>query len=168
MVAFDSNVLTSFLNANSRLVASVGDDLASFRLFMYAPELTILPTVTMEAERIPKDDKREEHLRWVWYSFPEAQLDHAAVQIEARTQELLMHHPEVDRDDCRIVAEAEKANVDVLATIDKKFKRLQPYTAVRLLSPAGALEHLGIVPGAHPHREPANGHPLSGARWWRM
>ena len=168
MVAFDSNVLTSFLHANSRLVASVGDDLASFRLFMYAPGLTILPTVRIEADRIPKDDKREEHLRWVWHSFPEAQLDHETVQIDGRARELLIHHPEDDRDDCQIVAEAEKANVDVLATLDKRIKRLQQYTPVRLLTPTGTLEYLGIVSGASPRWEPARGHPLFGATWWRL
>lgn len=168
LVAFDSNILTSFLNANSRLIPSVGDELASFRLFMYAPKLTILPTVTKEAERIPKDNKREEHLRWVWYHFPEDQLDHESAKIEARTQDLVVHHLEEDHDDCRIVAEAEKANAGVLATIDKKIKRLQKYTAVRLLTPADALEHLGILSGAPPYREPASGHPLYGAAWWRI
>lgn len=168
LVAFDSNVLTAFLNANSKVVESVGDDLASFRLFLYAPELMILPTVAVEAERIPKDEKRGEHLKWVSYHFPEAQLGHQAKRIDDRTQKLLAHHPERDIDDCRIVAEAEMAHVDVLATIDRKIKRLQPHTAVRLLTPAGTLEHLGIVSGAHPQREPGSGHPLAEARWWRL
>ena len=167
LIAFDSNVLTAFLNANSRVVASVGDDLAAFRLFMYAPRLTILLTVSVEAERIPKDDKREEHLKWVWYHFPEAQLGGEEQQIAARAQELLAHHPEKDVDDCRIVGEAETAGVDVLATLDHKIKRLQPHTRVRLLTPTGTLECLGIGSGAHPQREPGDVHPLA-ATWWRM
>ena len=36
---------------------------------MYSPKLTILPTVAAEAERISAEDKREEHLKWVWYHF---------------------------------------------------------------------------------------------------
>lgn len=168
LVTFDSNVLTAFLNANSKVVPSVGDDLGSFRLFMYSPRLTILPTVTAEADRIPKDDKRQEHLKWIWYHFPEAQLGEETEQIADRTQELLAHHPQKDADDCRIVAEAEAAGADILATIDKKIKRLQPLTHVRLVTPAAALEHLGITCGAHPQREPGSGHPLAGATWWRM
>jgi hypothetical protein len=31
-----------------------------------------LPAVAVEAERIPKDEKRGEHLKWVWYHFLEA------------------------------------------------------------------------------------------------
>jgi len=61
---------------------------------MYSPELTILPTVTLEANRIPKDERGEEHLRWVWYSFPETQLDHEAERNE-RTHKLLADHPEI-------------------------------------------------------------------------
>ncbi len=168
LVAFDSNVLTAFINANSKAVPSVGDDLGAFRLFMYAPTLTILPTVTEEADRIPKDDKRQEHLKWIWYHFPEAQLSGETKRIGDRTQELLAHHPEKDADDCRIVAEAEAAGVDVLATIDKRIKRRQPHTRVRLLTPAATLENLGIVCGANPEREPADGHPLARATWWRI
>ena len=168
LVAFDSNVLTAFLNANSTAVPSVGDDLGAFRLFIYAPRLTILPTVTEEADRIPKDDKRQEHLKWIWYHFIEAQLRGETKRVANRTQELLAHHPEKDADDCRIVAEAEAAGVDVIATIDKKIKRLQSHTRVRLLTPTATLEHLGIVGAANSEREPANGHPLAEATWWRM
>jgi len=168
LVAFDSNVLTAFLNANSRQVPSVGDDLKAFQLFMYSPKVTILPTVTAEAERISADDKREEHLKWVWYHFPEAQLSHEEQRIGDRTQELLEHHPERDADDCRIVAEAEAAGVTVLATIDRRIKRLQAHTCVRLLSPAGTLEYLAITTGAQPEREPGAGHPLAGASWWHI
>jgi len=168
LIAFDSNVLTAFLNANSKLGESVGDDLASFRLFLYAPELVILPTVTIEAERIPKDEKREEHLKWVWYHFREAQLDEVAERIHDRARELLAHHSERDIDDCRLLAEAEMAHVDVLSTIDKRIKRLQRHTAVQLLTPARTVEHLGIVPGAYPSREPGNRHPHAGATWWRI
>jgi predicted nucleic acid-binding protein len=168
LVAFDSNVLTAFLNANSREVPSSGDDLKAFQLFMYSPKLTILPTVAAEAERISAEDKREEHLKWVWYHFSEAQFSHEEQRIADRTQVLLGHHPERGADDCRIVAEAEAAGVTVLATIDKRIKRLQSHTYVQLLSPAGTLEYLGITTGAQPEREPGDGHPLAGASCWHI
>ena len=168
LIAFDSNVLTAFLTANSRVVPSAGDDLAAFRLFIYAPKLVILPTVAVEAAKIPKGDKHNEHLNWIWYHFDEAPLGPEAQPIESRTQELLPHHPEKDADDCRIVAEAEAAGAALLATIDKKIKRLQPHTLVQLLTPADALGYLKIEHGAHPQREPADGHPLAGSTWWRI
>lgn len=168
LLAFDSNVLTSFLNANSSSVAPVGEDLASFRLFLYAETITILPTVTVEAERIPKKDKRQEHLKWVWYHFPEARLGEQKERILARAQQLLPHHPERDLDDCRIVAEAEAAKAEVLATIDRKIKHLQPYTAVLLLKPSGAFDHLPVSAGARPYRELGTGHPHASATWWRI
>ena len=168
LVAFDSNVLTAFLDSNGTTDAASGEALASFRLFLYAQDLTILPTVTAEAWRIPSEAKREEHLRWVWYSFPEAQLDHLSAQVTARAEQLVPLHPERDIDDCRIVAEAEHERVDVLATIDRRIKRLQPHTSVRLLTPTAALDFLGVTPGVPPCRQPATGHPLHGANWWRI
>jgi len=167
LVAFDSNVLTAFLTANAKPMPSAGDDLAAFQLFMYAPKLVILPTITQEADRILHGDRRKEHLTWVWYHFDEALLDREAEQIESRTRELLPYHS--DADDCRIVAEAEVAGVDVLTTIDKRIsKRLQSRTRVRLLPPPIAVAELAIARGAHPRREPASGHPHAGAAWWRI
>ena len=123
LVAFDSNVLTAFLIANANMHPAHGEQLEAFRLFLYAPNITILPTITVEAEKIPHNDKRREHLTWVWYHFPEAELRDYAGRIESRTQELLPNHPQHDEDDCRMIAEAEVAGADVLATFDKKMNR---------------------------------------------
>jgi predicted nucleic acid-binding protein len=167
LVAFDSNVLTAFLNANSSASAPVGEELASFRLFLYIETITILPTVSAEAHRIPAIDLRWEHLNWVWYHFPEAQLGQESERILARTQVLVPHHTQRDPDDCAIVAEAEASSADVLATIDRRIKRLQPHTTVRLLTPSDLLDQL-VFAGAQPCREPAEGHPHSRASWWRV
>jgi hypothetical protein len=168
LVAFDSNVLTAFLIANSSPSPSLGDTLDAFRLFLYARSVTILPTITVEALRIPQGDKRREHLTWVWYHFPEAQLRDCSGRIDNRMHELLPHHPEHDADDCRIIAEAEVAGVEILSTFDKKVRRIQPQTCVQLLTPARSLEVLGVAPGTHPYREPAIGHPHANNKWWRL
>jgi predicted nucleic acid-binding protein len=165
LVAFDSNVLTAFLRANTSSTPESPGDVAAYRLFLYELHLTILPTVTKEAARIPANDTRREHLRWIWYQFPEAQLQHAQARIDARVPQLLEKHR--DPDDCRIVAEAEAANVEVLATSDKDLrKHLQRMTSVVIETPG---EIIGRLPaGAEPHRQPASGHPLASATWWRL
>lgn len=168
LIAFDSNVLTAFLSANaSGDVPPAEDALASIRLFFYAPKLVILPTVTREAERIPREDDRREHLTWVWYHFHEALLERDADNIDARSRAFLADHPDID--DCRLVAEAEVAGVDVLASFDKRLaRRLCSATKVRLLSPALALATLAIEPGADPVRRPGDGHPLEHLSWWML
>lgn len=165
LVAFDSDTLTAFLRANSGRETPTGNDLGAFRLFMYAPTVTVVPMVAAEANRIPGDDKRWEHLKWVWYHFEEAQIGSASEKVDARVLELVPHHPEHDADDCRVIAEAEAAGAAILATIDKKIKRLQSHTNVRLLTPEDSVVALKISPGAAPSRWPFDGHPLAAGAW---
>lgn len=174
-IAFDSNVLTYFLEANSAGYDPSADPdqtlarerVSAYRLFLYADRAFVVPTVEREAKRIRDAFRRDEHLRFIWYHFMEileSSLD--AAFVTKRMTELCAYH--ADGDDCRALAEAEAGRVDVLVTFDKTLKkRLQPRTNARLKSPAECWVDLDVPRGTPPRFTPADGHPLQHATWWR-
>lgn len=97
-VAFDSNVLTFFLDANRGQYEVTAQDplreerIAAFRLFLYCRPF-IVRTVTAEAERIKNDPKLKEHMEFIWYSFAECVPDDDQIAaIERRASELEPFH----------------------------------------------------------------------------
>jgi predicted nucleic acid-binding protein len=172
-VAFDSNVLTYFLDGNRGIYSLCANDalaaqrIASVRLFLYC-QAFIVPTVRAEAERISAPAKLEEHIRFIDYSFPEGIPDDSQqAAIRRRANELLAHHP--DLDDCRVLAEVvQDGGIPVLITMDKDFrKNLASHTCIRLESPAQCWESFKIARGTPPHWTPLAPHPLAKETWWR-
>jgi hypothetical protein len=115
-LAFDSNVLTFFLDANrGEYELSAQDPLreeriTAYRLFLHCRPF-IVRTVTAEAERIKNDAKLKEHMSFIWNQFAECVPDDAQIAaIERRASELEPHHPG-GLNDCRIVAEVENCGV---------------------------------------------------------
>lgn len=130
-ISFDSNVLTYFLQANSGTYDPASDDnaslaverVAAYRLFLYGPTLTIVPSVLQEAQAIPDPVTREEHVRWIYYQLNEvlpANLDENDVLVRQRRYQAL--HP-TGRLDCRAVAEAESAGLERFITFDSRLRR---------------------------------------------
>ncbi len=173
-VAFDSHILTFFLDANRGAFRLAPDEplanerIAAFRLFLYCRPV-IVPSVTDEAAAISLAAKQEEQLRFIANNFvepvPEDTLDWA---IEARLPELLRHHPTGEKE-CRILAEVEVVGgVPVLVTFDHAFRRdLAPQTRIRLQSPTECWASLKIPRGTPPQWTPGEGHPLERETWWR-
>src|SRR3989338_166442 len=98
-VAFDSNVLTFFLDANRGQYSVAARDplreqqIAAFRLFLFCRPF-IVRTVTAEAERIKDDPKLREHMNFIWYSFAECIPDEdQIVASEQRALDLEHYHP---------------------------------------------------------------------------
>src|SRR5437016_4515922 len=126
-VAFDSNVLTYFLDGNrgsyalSPNGALATQRIASVRLFLYCQSF-IVPTVRLEAERIRKPARLDEHIQSINYTFAEViPDDEQEAAIQRRAHELLSHHN--DLDDCRVLAEVEQDGaIPVLVTMDKDFR----------------------------------------------
>ena len=140
--------------------------IALARLFFYTPgTLWVTPTVEVECARIRRIDRRILHERWIAPLFGvRPPLDPQRV-IE-RTAELLRLHP--DEDDCRIVAEAEGAELRVLLTNDDKLlKHLTGATTLGIHRPEELWTALAIPPGAKPNKIPAFDNPLSGQTWWQ-
>lgn len=177
LVAFDSNVLTFFLDANRgklqpQLGSPVGDQqIAAFRLFLYCKPV-IVPAVTQEAEAIRDAAKRDEHLRFVYGNFiefiPDEQQERA---IDRRVTELLPFHARGEKD-CRILAEVEAdfalGGPAVLVTFDSGFRKdLAPHTNVRVESPTDCWASFNFPRGTTPAWRPLSPHPLADADWWK-
>jgi hypothetical protein len=174
ILAFDSNILTYFLNGNAgrydwgRDATLTDQHIAAVRLFLYCRPF-IPPTVRAEALRIPNPRKAEEHMRFIDTNFGEIVPDENQKRaIEVRALALQPHHEEHDLDDCRIVAEIEvDGAVPVLVTNDRKLRNLAPHTVIRLERPVDYWTNLGIPRGTPPAWTPAPSHPLSRETWWR-
>jgi hypothetical protein len=174
LVAFDSHILTFFLDANRGAFRLAPDErlanerIAAFRLFLYCRPV-IVPSVTDEATAISVAAKQEEQLRFIANNFMEFVPDDTQEwAIEARVAELLPHHPNGEPD-CRVLAEVEvDGGVPVLVTFDCAFRRdLAPHTQIRLQSPAECWASLNVPRGTPPEWVPGNGHPLEHETWWR-
>jgi hypothetical protein len=76
LVAFDSHVLTYFLDGNKGNHSQKADDplaeqrVAAVRLFMYCTPI-IVPTVKAEASRIRESAKLGDHMQYIDYQFAE-------------------------------------------------------------------------------------------------
>jgi hypothetical protein len=173
-IAFDSNVLTYFLDGNRGSYKMAPNDplaeqrIAAVRLFLYARPF-IPPTVRTEAASILTPAKLEEHIRFIDYSFGELLPDeHQEKWIAERTNELLPHH-KAGENDCRIVAEVEQdGDVPVLVTFDGGLKKdLAPHARIRIETPIECWESFAIPRGTPSKWVPGNGHPLAAETWWR-
>jgi hypothetical protein len=172
-IAFDSNVLTFFLDANrGAYAAAPGDPLrderiAAFRLFLFCRPF-IVRTVTAEAARIGNDPKLREHMAFIGTNFAECVPDDDQIEaIEQRARELDPHHPG-QTDDCRILAETENCGVPILVTFDTRFqKRLSAHTRISIQTPVECWDSLAIPRGTTSQWSPAPGHPLANETWWR-
>jgi hypothetical protein len=174
LIAFDSNVLTFFLDANRGAYEVRPDDpfteqrIAAFRLFLYC-KVVIVPAVTTEAQAIRDAGKQEEHLRLIATNFVEFNPDDCQERaIERRAVELLPHHPR-GAEDCRILAEVEQdGGPPVLVTFDNAFRRdLAAHTRVLLQSPVECWTGLSIPRGTPSMWVPGRGHSLEDETWWR-
>lgn len=173
-LAFDSNVLTYFLDGNRGDYTRPNDRalgeqiVAAVRMFFYCRPF-IAPTVRAEALRIGSQAKRDEHIAFIDSVFPEIVPDHYQEQmIEQRAVELQQHHPQRDLDDCRVVAEVEQdGGIPVLVTYDARLLSLAPHVRVKIERPTEYWTSLGIPRGTPPIWSPAAGHPLHAETWWR-
>lgn len=173
-LAFDSNILSYFLEGNRGNYARPHDDaltdeiIAAVRLFLYCQPL-IAPTVRTEALCIGDPAKLEEHLSFIDKNFGELVPDADQLKdIERRALELQPHHPKRDLDDCRIVAEVEQdGGIPVLVTYDRGLLSLAPHACIKLQRPTECWASLAIPRGTPPTWTPAPGHPLHEETWWR-
>jgi hypothetical protein len=174
LVAFDSNILTYFLDGNKGNYSLTCNDslapqrIAAVRLFVYGKPV-IVPTVKAEASCILNPAKCEEHIRFIDCQFAEfVPDDRQQASIKRRADELLPHHP-TGLDDCLILAEVEHdGDIPVLVTWDKQFRgHLAPHTCIRLESPVKCWEAFDIPLGTPPVWTPAACHPLANETWWR-
>ncbi len=126
-VAVDSNMLTYLHDATSPSFDPTADPsdnlvvqkLALVRtLFYWNGTLQIVPTVSVEYQRIRDSARRQSHDVFAMVLFEEVvNLD--LQEVESLRNYFLRFHADID--DCQIVAEAELAEMEVLLTCDEYF-----------------------------------------------
>ena len=148
---------------------------ALIRCFLYAPRgLFVPPTADAECRRIRNVERNRQHSELL-----DALLSQLDVErlLDDRVQELLSYHPR--ENDCRILAQAEACEIDVLLTYDGDFVRRlgRLATKTELRTPSEHWRRLAIPRGADPQTVPHPGgfvagrdippNPLSLQTWWR-
>ena len=174
-VGIDSNTLSYLIDATSEAYDPFTDDallaterLAMVRTFFYSKVLLwVPPTVAAEYCQIQDPDRFDSHWRTAQYLLQDQPLKVEPAVIDARVNELALHHP--GRSDCRVVAEVELAQLPVLLSCDLRLiSRLRVRARVDILRPSELWKALEIPVTANPLVEPATGHPLFDKTWWRF
>lgn len=176
-MALDSNALTYLVEAvrDGYLPQTDPDPiaperLAMFRLYCYSTDaFWVSPTVRAEYFRITDPAKRESHDRWAKYHLEDLEPPVPASVLDQRASALNCRCRHADFDDCRVVAEAEAASVEILLTSDGDLiKDLAVETRMTILRPTEFLASLAIPPGSTPQTIPSAGNPLAVETWWRI
>jgi len=169
-IGLDSQCLSYLIDGLEALTPPAGEletiRVSLARLYFYTPgTLWVTPTVKAECARIRNEMRRALHTSWMGVIFGVRQpLD--LRRIEERAGQLRAHH--MGEADCRIVAEAESAELRVLVSNDVDLrKHLKSSTTLALLGPEELWNELGIPRGAQPTKLPHSTNPLSSQDWWR-
>lgn len=170
-VGLDSQCLSYLLDAINE-VNEPRDPLASekkalIRSWFYLEKGTffIAETVMKEVANMRASDRRDFHesfVRTLFHDFPVCN----ASAVACRALYFHSIHPELN--DCRILAESEEHEIDVLLTYDDNFRRrlATASSTIRLMTPCSYWDSLGIQKGALPKTVPHHTNPLSTQTWW--
>jgi hypothetical protein len=172
-ITIDSNALTYLLQSMEPEYDPVNDlarteRIAMIRTFMYfSRSYYILPEVGKEYQRIKGQSWRKSHENLVGSLLHEVDWSMDENELTRKRDYFLSRHSKAA--DCRVLAEAELANMDVLLSNDKKFiERLSDLTAVNLTTPSSFWHLLGLSPGSDPLIIPNFTNPLYFKGWWRI
>lgn len=169
-IGLDSQCLSYLIDGLETLTPPAGE-LATIRvslarLYFYTPgTLWVTPTVEAECARIRNETRRALHASWMGVLFGVRQPVDPR-RVEEREAQLRAHHP--GEADCRIVAEAESAELRVLVSNDDDLrKHLKSSTKLALRRPEELWNELRSPRGAQPSKLPQPSNPLSSQDWWR-
>lgn len=145
--------------------------IAAYRIYVYAGTPFVVPTVRNEIEQTRDPDRHWKPLNTVAYQFNEiGEQDLSPQCVAERAEAYRAYHrgPHNERD-CRIVAEAECAGLDVLLTFDVNLKKalVDRTSSLAIKSPSEYWQELGLPRGLEPKHAPAQGNVLALAKWWR-
>ena len=175
-VAVDSNALTYLVDVIGENYDPQNDvrrlsleKLAILRIYFYTGEpYYVVPTVENEYKNIIEPSTRSIHQNVHGMLLFDYTFSIDENEIANRTNAYLVWHKRFD--DCRIVAEAELAEIDMLLTCDETMlQHLKVRTKhITLLRPSELWELLNIPFGARPALAPHESNPLSRKTWWRI
>ena len=176
-VGVDSNCVTFLLQAmtgdynpaldnDSRLRP---ERIALFRIFLYKNNLYTTPQVRKEITRIQNTTNQKNHLLHDMVIFGKVgTLENLGIEevLQLKNEFMKIHNSE---NDCQILAEAVRGQLDCFLTYDKNFlKRLVGKTQITLSKPSEHWSRLPINPGTEPKIIPHCTNPLCFQEWWRV
>lgn len=169
-IGIDSQCLSYLIDAIQGIKKPTGslapEKTALYRIYLYTPgTLFVTETVINECAAIRDEARKELHDSYIGVLFDEAQIQQLE-NVELRAKKLEAHHN--GKNDCRILAESEDANFNVLLTYDNDFlTHLQGVSQeVKICRPTEYWNQLNISHGANPDKRPSNSNPLSNNKWW--
>jgi len=171
-IGLDSQCLSYLIDAASGVLEPT-DDLAEqrkalIRIWFYdRGRFYITETVASECASIRNVDRRELHEAFSVNSFWGMPVRDSA-KVSARVAELMRKHSK--KRDCKILAEAEDLELDILLSYDEAFVRRLAIASqtIKLMKPKEYWDTLGIPQGAKPESVPHQTNPLSQQTWWRV
>ena len=175
-VALDSNAVSYLIEALRSFSGpptgeAADEKIALARSYLYRQPETVFcitPTVAAEFSRISDQERLSDHASWASQHLLILSKPSNTVDIIFRTNALNAYHADVD--DCRIVAECEALDINVLLTSDRKFRNAmnRAGTTVSVLSGQQYWDEMAVVPGESPMMELYPASPLNTASWWRV
>lgn len=175
-VGVDSNLLTYLIEAynsgfdpfSDPFPVLVPERVAALRLFLYLDVIYLLPTVCKETEGIRDRAKLKQHMEFSDILLHEiSDKDLNTADVEKRVKYYYTFHP--NQKDCRIVAEAELAGLDIFLTFDRKLiNKLNGRTqSLRIMESSQYWNKLDIPKGTPSKWLPHPTNPLYKTDWWR-
>jgi hypothetical protein len=168
--ALDSNCLSYLLRATCGELtdneAIFAEGVALIRLWLYVPgRFFITDTVAAECSEIPNAEKKALHSNFTSYTYWGVPIRNQAT-VDERAKEFSVFHRGTG--DCKALAEAEDAELNVLLTYDRDFLKLKETfgSKVTLTKPSELWASLDIPRGAKPVSRPAYENPLEQQQWW--
>lgn len=175
-VALDSNAMSDLIEAVTSLASpptgnAATEKIALARCYLYRQPETVFcitPTVDVEFSRIPDQARLGDHAHWALLHLTTLPKPSSPADVIFRTNALNAYHSDVD--DCRIVAECEALDVNVLLTSDRKLRNTmrRAGTQVAVLSGQQYWIEMTVAPEEIPAVELDPDNPLSSASWWRV
>jgi len=169
-VGLDAHCLSYILAAASGAKAEVlsleEEAKALVRAWFYMPgRFFVTETVKTECGAITEQAKEALHAAFTSETYWGLPIKNRAL-VTTRTGEFAALHSGAG--DCRVLAEAEDAELEVLLTYDRKFKnRLGGASkSVKVLQPSEFWRGLSIPKGSPPRLQPSQDNPLSLQQWW--
>lgn len=172
-VAIDSMCLSYLVDAMASGKQPTGDlsdqKISLLRIYLYRNEILYLtPTVESEYKKIRDEIKKETHESISMILLGDVLKANLTLLDSKICQYSKFHSGKKNRDDCKILAEAELGVCKYLLTYDSDFlKRLKDKThGITMTTPSEFWNLLNIPRGSAPIRAPHPTNPLSNQTWW--
>lgn len=174
IITLDSQCFTylalTFFNQKKPLDDLAQEKVALFRSFVYGEvELSIVPTVEEEWKQIKCLEKYKQHEDANEILIPTLSPYYSSLsseKVSSLTLKYLQYHPQ--KNDCKILSEAEALNCDFFVSYDKNLiNRLSEVSKAPILRPKELWKMLDVPRNANPKVIPKTENPMANEVWWK-